>query len=326
MDNLIHIKASKNQLSKLKNGHNVRISQDLEGKGVNLMVEPSTYALAKKAFMKGKGLQIKLSPKEIAINKQIIPHMKGTGIFGKKFDRVLDKYGVKEAAYKVGDALKPGVQAAILGGLGTAATALSATELVASGGLGAGAIPAIYSGAGALGYLATDYLDNPSKYQSKANAGPRDLTAASTLAGQMAKQEALNQLSQQTGENYNTLGNANLMTAIANKDKAALTSIAVDNLTNSIAAPPKKPLRYATSLGILGAADPNGLYDEDGSYIGIGGRGVRGRKRREVGSIMGQGAFVGMGNYKPQALQSQPFSANFQFSKTLPPQYARWTK
>jgi hypothetical protein len=318
MDNLIHIKASKNQLSKLKNGHNVRIKQDMEGKGVNLMVSPETYALARKSFMKGKGLQIKLSPKEISMNKELIPHMKGKGIFGKSFDRTLDRYGLKEAAYKIGDAAKPAVQAAILGGLMSGATALSATELVASGGLGAGAIPAIYSGAGTLGYLATDYLDNPSKYQKKSNAGgPKDLTSASTLAGQMAKQEALNRLSQETGEKYNVVGNANLATAIANKDKSALTNAVVSGITNTIA-PPVSVTRYDP----YGNPTADGKYDSRGNLIV--GMGIR--KRREFASIGMGGGFVGANHSIPQALQSQPFSANFQFSKTLPPAYARWTK
>jgi len=316
MENILHIKASKNQLSKLKNGHNVRISPAMEGCGVNLMVSPETYALAKKAFMKGKGIQMKLSPSEISLNK-----MKGTGIFGKKFDKTLDKYGLKEGAYRVGDAVKPLAKAAILGGLASGATALSASELVASGGLGAGAVPAIYSGAGTLGYLASDYLDNPSKYQKKqSNAGgPRNLTAAKSLAGQMAQQEVLNQLSQQTGEQYNTLGQANLMTAVANKDNSALTNAVVNGITNSIPAP--TPTRFNS----VGVPDPNGQYDSDGTYIGGRGMGRGIHKRREVSSIGGMGGFVGANQRTPQALQSQPFSANFQFSKTLPPQYAKFT-
>jgi hypothetical protein len=320
MDNVLHIKASKNQLSKLRKGHNVRISPEMEGKGIDLIVHPEAYNLAKKSFMKGKGIQMKLTPKEIALNQEFTKKMKGKGIFGKSFDRALDRYGLKEAAYKIGDAAKPAVQAAILGGLMSGATALSATELVASGGLGAGAIPAIYSGAGTLGYLATDYLDNPSKYQKKSNAGgPQDLTSASTLAGQMAKQEALNRLSQETGQNYNTLGQANLATAIANKDKSALTNAVVSGITN--ASTPKPPV--VSRYDKYGNASASGDFDANGNPIV--GNGFR-KKRREVGSIQGMGTFVGSNQSVPQALQSQPFSANFQFAKTLPPAYARWTK
>jgi hypothetical protein len=303
MENVLHIKASKNQLSKLRKGHNVRLSPEMEGKGIDLIVHPEAYNLAKKSFMKGKGIQMKLSPKEISLNQEFTKKMKGKGIFGKSFDKTLDKYGLKEGAYKIGDAIKPAVQAGILGALMSGATALSATELVASGGLGAGAVPAIYSGAGTLGYLATDYLDNPSKYQKKSNAGgPKDLTSASTLAGQMAKQEALNQLSLQTGEKYNTVGNANLASAVANKDKSALTNAVVSGITNSIAPPPSSA-----------PVDTRALY-------GFG------FKKREMSSIRGQGTFVGSNYSIPQALQSQPFSANFQFSKTLPPAFAKWTR
>jgi hypothetical protein len=307
MENILHIKASKSQLSKLKNGHNVRISPALEGKGFNLIVHPEAYALARKAFIKGKGIQMKLSPKDIAINKQFIPHMKGTGIFGKKFDKTLDKYGVKEAVYKVGDAVKPLVKAGILGGLATGATALSATDLIASGGLGAGAIPAIYGTAGTLGYLATDYLDNPSKYQKQSNAGgPRNVNSATSLAGQMAQNELMNQLSLQTGEKYNTLGQANLIDSVSQRDNANLSSAVINGITNSVILPKKEP-----------------QYDRFG--VLISGQGIYKGKFRELSSIGGRGGFVGGNIYTPQALQSQPFSANFQFSKTLPPAFARFS-
>jgi len=63
----IKIKASPLQLSKLRNGHKVRISK---GEGCSLIVHPETYNLISRAFAKNKGAQVSLSPEEIQANKQ----------------------------------------------------------------------------------------------------------------------------------------------------------------------------------------------------------------------------------------------------------------
>ena len=39
---IVHIKASKKQLSKLRNGHKVRISPAIEGQGFNLIIDPGS--------------------------------------------------------------------------------------------------------------------------------------------------------------------------------------------------------------------------------------------------------------------------------------------
>lgn len=75
----LKIKASPKQLSKLRNGHKVRISRDVEGTGFNLIVNPATYNLATKAFGKGKGVMIALSPEELSANREV----EGNGIFSK---------------------------------------------------------------------------------------------------------------------------------------------------------------------------------------------------------------------------------------------------
>ena len=56
---IITIDASPSQLGKLRRGHPVRIRR---GKGFNLVVHPTTYKLASRAFAKDKGFQIALSP------------------------------------------------------------------------------------------------------------------------------------------------------------------------------------------------------------------------------------------------------------------------
>ena len=95
---IVHIKASPNELSKLRKGHKVRISSAMEGEGFNLLIDPSRYDTLTRTFSRGKGMQIQLSPQEIVANQ----HMEGNGIFGKRFDRFLEKRGSRDAAYKIG--------------------------------------------------------------------------------------------------------------------------------------------------------------------------------------------------------------------------------
>lgn len=67
---LISFDASPRQLSKLRNGHKVRIKK---GAGFNLVVNPQNYHLVSKAFTKNKGIDIQLSPEEIQTNTEITP-------------------------------------------------------------------------------------------------------------------------------------------------------------------------------------------------------------------------------------------------------------
>ena len=115
---LISFDASNRQLSKLRNGHPVRIKK---GTGFNLVVHPENYNLVSRAFTKNKGVQIKLTPEEIETNKTIspeeheelveniddnlfthLPFAEGGGIF-KKIKKALYSKGAK----KVGRELKP---------------------------------------------------------------------------------------------------------------------------------------------------------------------------------------------------------------------------
>jgi len=122
----IRIKASPLQLSKLRNGHTVRITK---GEGCNLIVSPESYHLASRAFAKKKGLNIALSPEEIAFNRNYsflspeehmksreqgiipedMPHHEGMGLFrkhkkgmkGKGWEDVFGK--VVDVGAKVGE-------------------------------------------------------------------------------------------------------------------------------------------------------------------------------------------------------------------------------
>lgn len=96
----IQIAASPKQLSKLRNGHRVRVKQGMEGCGFNLIVDPSKFDSMTKSFAKGSAYQIQLTPDEVMANKEAAPTMEGEGIYAggklislKKIGRTFKKVG-----------------------------------------------------------------------------------------------------------------------------------------------------------------------------------------------------------------------------------------
>lgn len=69
---VISIQGSKTQKSKLRNGHKVRIKH---GAGFNVIVNPNTYHVVSRAFLKNKGISLQLSPDELMMNKSPSPEM-----------------------------------------------------------------------------------------------------------------------------------------------------------------------------------------------------------------------------------------------------------
>jgi hypothetical protein len=72
----ITLDLSKGQLSKLRNGHGIRITPTMLGSGVEMIIDPMTYHNISKKMDRGKGIVIKMGSNEIEMNK-----MEGTGIF-----------------------------------------------------------------------------------------------------------------------------------------------------------------------------------------------------------------------------------------------------
>ena len=115
---LISFDASPRQVSKLRNGHKVRIKR---GSGFNLVVSPSTYHLVSRAFKKNKGVELSLSPEELNENEALSPEQhdamaetvdeslfthkpfaEGGSIFGK-----VKKAFHSKTAKKIGRELRP---------------------------------------------------------------------------------------------------------------------------------------------------------------------------------------------------------------------------
>jgi len=300
MHRILTIDASPKQLSKLRNGHAVRIKQ---GTGFNLIVHPETYSLVSKAFSKDRGYQVQLSPEEIEMNRGVSPeqHMAykkanpdiaGQGIFGHTVDKFLSKHGLKKIAYKIGDEVKPMAKAGILAGLSAGATSLG----VANPAL----IPYLAMGVGGLTNVAYDYLDNPNKYHGK--SGLKQASKARTLAGQIAQSKINQALNNELGTNYDYLGRAGLEQAAAAQASAMLNQ---ESITPRYEQAP--PFGYGLGVGLSGC----------GLGVGIG-------RYRSADRIMGRGNMQNY-NYMNPALESQPLGANFQFQHFLPPAYQKFS-
>ena len=298
---IVTIHASPKQLSKLRNGHAVRIKQ---GTGFNLIVHPENYRLVTRAFNKNNGVQVRLTPEEIEANREFSPeqHAKlqetqpetaGQGIFGKAGDRALKKLGIKKIAYKVGDIVKPHVKTALKAGLTAGATALGAYAPEIA--------PVLPYAVNASSKLANDFLDNPNKYyKSGLRAAP-----VRSIAEETAKVALNDKLNSHLGTNYDYMSRAGLENAIAQEATARMNQLSVDS---RFAQP---PANYADLEG-------HGLGT--GLGTGLGGMIYPHRHRVMDRSMMGRGTISTL-HYMPPALISQPLSANFQFQHFLPPSF-----
>jgi len=288
----INITASPKQMSRMRNGHSVRVKPAMEGEGLGVIVSPDQYDAITKSFRKGRGSQLRLSPPEVMANKAVAQEMEGQGIFGPAVDRWLEKKGLKKAVYKIGDQLKPAAKTALIGAL----TAGGASLATANPAL----IPYIPGGVAALSSLGLDYIENPNSYYS--NAGGTKARKARSMVGRVAEERALEELNSRLGTNMGALDRASAETALANRFQS---EVAED--------------RFATGTGLYAG---QGLYLGGrgmGYGLGLGVGGERGM-RRSAGSVGIGGTMMSGGAIIP-ALQSQPYGENFQFRKTLPPQF-----
>ena len=73
----VSLDLSPGQLSKLRNGHGIRVSRAMFGSGVDMIIDTMTFNNLMKKLERGKGAVISMSGAEIEQNK-----MEGTGLFG----------------------------------------------------------------------------------------------------------------------------------------------------------------------------------------------------------------------------------------------------
>lgn len=327
---LIHINASPKQLSKLRNGHKVRIKPVKQGEGFNLYVDPSRYRPIHQTFQKGKGYEIQLTPEEILQNRQLTPEfhanvkkenntMSGKGIFGKTFDKYVEKAigkKAKDTLYKGADMLKQPIKMGIdkladyapeIGASSLTALALATgqPELVPLAGYAGMELGKLVGKKGAE--YAKGYLDSPDQYQDNishfvSNIGGSKAKRSSTLSSQILNNEMLDQANNVLGTNMGNIGRANIASAIANRQTASMMPIPIQQPTfNTI------PDSYARSQ----------MNQEL----------FRGYGLKKSTSIVGtNGSQLNRQSVQAPALRSQAGGANFQFASTLPPTYQKFHK
>lgn len=276
-------------LGKMKKGHKVRI---VKGEGFDLFVKPENYDHITRCFVKGRGLHFALSPEEIA-------HNHGQGVFKK----------IGKAFKKVGKALKP-VGHVLINEVAKLAPKLGESALTGLA-LAAGQpelIPLAQVvgkvGGRELGKLAAKEAHKgiDKSYGRRGNPPP-------------SRSPAVPILNELTGQKSGVLDQANMGTYLANASLADLEAAVVAKRKALV---PK--LDYSGSSQVLSPytdAVPSGQGLYAGARRGVG-RGLH--RRREMASVGIHGNLLGHG--LPPALQSQPFSANFQFASRLPPAYA----
>jgi hypothetical protein len=301
MKHLLTVECSTPQMHKLKKGKKVRVKH---GKGVHVIVKPETYNLAMRAFKKGNGTDLQLDEEELERNLGLTPeehqelsetHMTGGGIFGPKFDRWLESKGLRDVAYELGDKIKPYAKAGAVGAITAGAAGLGALGTFGSGGTLAPLAPYLIPASAGLSALAVDYIDNPDKYHDTV----RKVRHGNSLERSEETAKANDMINQHLGTNYDYMNIAGLQNAGANEMTKKMNEASVRN---------RNRMRQSLSEG----------DNIKGSGLGTGVHHSRRKKLMEGGTIGLNGNHV---NYVPQALISQPYTANFSMSNMLPPQY-----
>jgi hypothetical protein len=136
---------SDSKLKKLQQGKVVQLANhEIAGIGIDIeRLDVPTQKKLAKAFHSGKGIRLQLNEREIH----------GTGLFGRKFDKLLKKGGVKKLVYKVGDAVKPAVNELLDQGI-TALASNPSTMALAP-----------------IAMIGKDYINDPNKYQGVKGKG-----------------------------------------------------------------------------------------------------------------------------------------------------------
>ena len=295
---VLSVNASKAQARKLIKGQSVRIKQ---GTGFNLIVHPTTYRLATRAFNKDKGVQIKLSPEEINSNQEVhgAPEkmeehtelhgeMTGKGIFDFITKPLKSAYntvsrGVSRGARSVARfAQRPEVMKVLKTAGKFAAQKLADAGATAVSTLPGGAL--LSRPVKNLGVLASKAIDDPDSIGGWKGAG-KTLITGQGMRGQ-------------------GMGGYGLPLSSYGALRAAAKASASANAGNA----------HFTNQGIKsrGVINPAGWHDNPFAP-----------RSRGMGIVGMGGHMVGMHGhgYYPPALVSQPYSANYQMSHFLPVQY-----
>jgi hypothetical protein len=284
----IPIQASPTQLSKLKRGQPVRVKH---GSGFNLIVHPSTYNIVARAFAKGKGAEIALSPPELEANAhasmgtpvaiQNPQHPQADG----QTSPAITGSGIFG---DVGDKYlkKAGVKqmAYTLGDYVKPAVKTGIAAALTAGGVALGAAAPEVIPAIPFGVAAGTMLASDYLDHPQRYTGKSGVKGKQhkTLPEQHAQAQLTESLNNKLGTNMDYMRQAGLANAVSQQQQANLN---------------------ASSVGAR-----------------FSGEGLHHMRQHSI-TGRGGGMIQSSGPYVPPALESQPFSANYQFQHFFPPQY-----
>jgi len=287
---VLTVDATKAQARKLIKGQAVRIKQ---GTGFNLIVHPTTYRLATRAFNKGKGAQIKLSSEEIDSNEavhgkpemmedhtELHGEMVGQGLFDWLTKPLKKAYNtVSRGVSKGYRAVKGFVQKPEVLKVLKSAGKFAASKLADAGSAAVSTLPGgafLAKPVKNLGVVASKAIDDPNSVGGWKGAGKTLITGHGVGFGLSG---------------YSALRAAAKGSASANAGNAHFTNQGIKSRRpiNSESWHDNPMAPRSRGMGIVGCG---------GHMLGMHGHG-----------------------YYPPALVSQPFSANYQMSHFLPVQY-----
>ena len=175
---------------------------------------------------------------------------------------------------------------------------LSPTEIQASSQIHGSGLKATRKPKTEIAKVAQEYLSHPDQFAGVRNnvGGPHATLTPTSIFGAIEQVKLLDELNERLGTKYGATTKASIANALAGVQQATTDATMID------------ARKDAHLMG-------------QGLYLGRGGRG---RHPSMEGGSIGRGA--GFIHASPQALQSQPYTANFQFSKTLPVSYQRFSQ
>ena len=286
-------------LGKLRKGGKVRIMSG-SGMGMGLVIDADKYNHITKSFGKGKAYTISLSPEEIHANMNPpaeVGQMEGKGIFdglGRKIKKGVKQIGdklkpvgrtIKKGIEKVGTRFAPEIISS-LGSAGMSGLALMAgqPELIPIA-------AALGSQLGKVGGTALQKVSAPPSRRPDATAVQQVSNVASSQVGRA-----------NLGQYLQSLDTAQIEMELARRRGGGYNTPFDESGGKQVLAP------YTDAVG-------------QGLYAGATrGSGFRKKSTRERASIGIHGNLLGHG--LPPALQSQPYSANFQMASRLPPSFS----
>ena len=315
---LLEVDVSKKQMSRLRNGHSVRVKQ---GKGVCLIVDPSKFNTTTRAFGKRKGAQIRLDPQEILANykKLDLPNNEPVEMEGKGLFDDLKKVAKKTAKKKV----REGINVLKDNAAEIAGTTLGSAAAAGATSVGA---PALAPVAGAIGYnvgkrigaAAANKAEDKLREQTRRMRQPKNRAPAKSkpkpiqLDDQVNLDNTLRGVNKELGTNFGYLGSSGLGSLEANLSSAARIAEQVNDMRAE-----NDGYNKGFETESFGG---NGLYAGSGLYANVG-RGLYASAQKD---IRGKGTcdMKGSGNnVATRHMKSQAEDANFHFRFNLPPKY-----